>query len=172
MSDNEKQVATEGKEVSNAKLSGLQFLKFLFFSASAGIIQFGLFTLLVFLLPDDMGNIKFIVDMPLNTFISTTIALCGSIIWNFTFNRKFTFKSAVNIPKAMGLAFLFYIPFYPFQTWYVHAVSMAINPTAEWAKLIAEGTVMVLNFSLEFLWQKFVVYRGTENTADSKAQKE
>ena len=54
--------------------------------------------------------------MDLVTFISTTVALCASILWNFTFNRKFTFKDAGNVPKAMLLAFLFYVPFYPFQT--------------------------------------------------------
>lgn len=158
--------------VSNAKLSGVQFLKYLFFSASAGLIQFGSFTLLVYLLPSDIGTITFITEMPLSTFLSTTIALFLSIIWNFTFNRKFTFKSSANVGKTMGLAFLFYVPFYPFQTWYVNAVAVAINPTAEWAQLIAEATVMIINFVGEFLWQKFVVYRGTENTAKNTAPKD
>jgi hypothetical protein len=27
------------------------------------------------------------------------------------------------------------------------------------AGIIAEGTVMIINFALEFMWQKFVVFR-------------
>lgn len=107
-------------------------------------------------------TIRFIVeDMDLVTFISTTVALCASILWNFTFNRKFTFKDAGNVPKAMLLAFLFYVPFYPFQTWYVHTIkSLLLGPLSTQASgIIAEGSVMVINFVLEFVWQKFVVFR-------------
>ena len=61
----------------------------------------------------------------------------------------------------MILAFLFYVPFYPFQTWYVCTIepllSAKINATL--AGIIAEGSVMVINFVLEFMWQKFVVFR-------------
>ena len=153
------------------KGSVIQFLKFLLCAASAGLIQFGTFTILTFSIPDTLGTIVFINKMSTQVFISTTVALGLSILWNFTFNRKFTFKSAGNVPRAMILAFLFYLPFYPFQTWYVGAVSHAIAPDAEWAKLIAEGTVMVINFVLEFLWQKFVIYRKEENTAVSRKEK-
>lgn len=99
--------------------------------------------------------------MDLVTFISTTVALCASILWNFTFNRKFTFKDAGNVPKAMLLAFLFYVPFYPFQTWYVHTIkSLLVDAIGvDGAGIIAEGTVMIINFALEFMWQKFVVFR-------------
>ncbi|MDY6078913.1 MAG: hypothetical protein SPI46_05975, partial [Eubacteriales bacterium] len=59
------------------------------------------------------------------------------------------------------------VPFYPFQTWYVHVVSEAIGGQ-EWAKLIAEATVMLINGVLEFCWQKFVIYRKSANTAGVK----
>ena len=110
---------------------------------------------------DDGKKINFIQPTEINTFVATTVALCASILWNFTLNRKFTFKDASNVPKAMILAFLFYVPFYPFQTWYVCTIepllSAKINATL--AGIIAEGSVMVINFVLEFMWQKFVVFR-------------
>lgn len=67
----------------------------------------------------------------------------------------------------MALAFLFYVPFYPFQTWYVHAVSSSLGG-GEGAKLLAEATVMLINGVLEFCWQKFVIYRKSANTAAHK----
>ena len=38
----------------------------------------------------------------------------------------------------------------------------------EWASLIAEATVMLINGVLEFCWQKFVIYRKSANTAAHK----
>lgn len=140
----------------------LQFIKYALCAASAGIIQLALFSILQAVIPQSGKTIRFIVeDMDLVTFISTTVALCASILWNFTFNRKFTFKDAGNVPKAMLLAFLFYVPFYPFQTWYVHTIKfLLLGPLSTQASgIIAEGSVMVINFVLEFVWQKFVVFR-------------
>lgn len=145
-----------------------QAFKYLLCTASAGIIQFVSFTIMTYAFAKlDWGTINFITPMPKTTFVATTVALCLSVLWNFTLNRKFTFKSAKNVPVAMALAFLFYVPFYPFQTWYVHVVSEAIGGQ-EWAKLIAEATVMLINGVLEFCWQKFVIYRKSANTAGVK----
>lgn len=145
------------------KLEGVfQFIKYALCAASAGIIQLVLFTILQAVIPATDKTIHFITeDMELVAFIATTVALCASILWNFTFNRKFTFKDASNVPKAMILAFLFYVPFYPFQTWYVGTIKtlLAEHMNADLAGIIAEGTVMVINFVLEFIWQKFVVFR-------------
>lgn len=140
----------------------MQFIKYALCAASAGIIQLALFSILQAVIPSNGKTIHFIVeDMDLVTFIATTVALCASILWNFTFNRKFTFKDAGNVPKAMVLAFLFYVPFYPFQTWYVHTIkSLLVDAIGvDGAGIIAEGTVMIINFALEFMWQKFVVFR-------------
>lgn len=126
----------------------MQFIKYALCAASAGIIQIVLFSILQAVIPQSGKTIRFIVeDMDLVTFISTTVALCASILWNFTFNRKFTFKDAGNVPKAMVLAFLFYVPFYPFQTWYVHTIkSLLLGPLSTQASgIIAEGSVMVIN---------------------------
>lgn len=145
-----------------------QAVKYLLCTASAGIIQFVSFTIMTYAFAKlDWGTINFITEMKKTTFVATTVALALSVLWNFTLNRKFTFKSAKNVPVAMTLAFLFYVPFYPFQTWYVHAVSTALGGK-EWASLIAEATVMLINGVLEFCWQKFVIYRKSANTAAHK----
>lgn len=159
-----------------AKRKGVvQFIKYALCAASAGIIQIVLFSILQTVLPKDMGNIHFIVeDMQLGTFIATTVALCASILWNFTFNRKFTFKDAGNVPLAMFLAFLFYVPFYPFQTWYVHTIKTLLSQhiSVDGAGIIAEASVMAINFALEFIWQKFVVFRKPKDKKTAPAQQE
>lgn len=145
----------------------LQFVKYALCAASAGIIQFLTFTILQAVIPDNGQTMHFIVEnMSVVTFSATTVALCLSILWNFTLNRKFTFKDAGNVPKAMVLAFIFYIPFYPFQTWYVHTIKELLGASIniDAAGIIAEGTVMIMNFILEFLWQKFVVFRKKKPT--------
>lgn len=162
------------KQAKKEKRQGvMQFIKYALCAASAGIIQLVVFTILHNVIPDDGKTINFIQPTAINTFVATTVALCASILWNFTLNRKFTFKDASNVPKAMILAFLFYVPFYPFQTWYVCTIepllSAKINATL--AGIIAEGTVMIINFALEFMWQKFVVFRKPKaKKADENAE--
>ena len=151
----------------------IQFIKYALCAASAGIIQIVLFSILQAVIPSNGKTIHFIVeDMDLVTFIATTVALCASILWNFTFNRKFTFKDAGNVPKAMILAFLFYVPFYPFQTWYVHTIKSLLVEAigTDGAGIIAEGTVMIINFALEFMWQKFVVFRKPKDKQENKTE--
>lgn len=143
----------------------IQAFKYLLCTASAGVIQFVSFTIMVFAFKGlNWGKINFITEMDMTLFVATTVALALSVIWNFTLNRKFTFKSAKNVPVAMALAFLFYVPFYPFQTWYVHSVAVSMG-NGEGAKLLAEATVMLINGVLEFCWQKFFIYRNDTNTA-------
>ena len=151
----------------------MQFIKYALCAASAGIIQIVLFSILQAVIPSNGKTIHFIVeDMDLVTFIATTVALCASILWNFTFNRKFTFKDAGNVPKAMILAFLFYVPFYPFQTWYVHTIKSLLVEAigTDGAGIIAEGTVMIINLALEFMWQKLVVFRKPKYKKENKTE--
>ena len=75
-------------------------VKFVLFSASAGIIQIGLFTLL-----NELAKWSY--------WPCYLIALVASVVWNFTLNRKFTFKSANNVPKAMALVLCYYAVFTP-----------------------------------------------------------
>lgn len=145
-------------------------IKFTLFSISAGVIQFAVSALLELvilknIIPAD-EIIYFIISMGKRNFIAQTIGLAMSIIWNFTFNRKFTFKAANNIPIAMLLAFVFYIPFYPFQIWYTDVVGKALIHIGDWGFLIKTGTVMIINFVLEYLWQTFVVFRGSIDKND------
>jgi putative flippase GtrA len=121
-------------------------IKFTLFSISAGIIQ-----ALSFALLNDV--IKF------DYWVSYLVALILSVIWNFTFNRRYTFKSAANVPIAMLKLFGFYAVFTPVSTWVGHlAEKVGIN---DYIILIV---TMLSNFVLEFLFSKFIIYRNQENT--------
>lgn len=144
-------------------------VKYTLFAISAGVIQIVSSLALKAILDtfmDESQTMMFIHEMAISSFIAETVGLALSIIWNFTFNRKFTFKAANNVPIAMLLAFLFYVPFYPFQTWYIAVVESKLVKIGFWGFVIAQGTVMIINFVLEFLWQQFVVFRGKVDTND------
>ena len=152
-------------------------IKFTLFSISAGVIQLVSSFLLKFVIIDRIidpeATMTFIVEQYTSTFIADTVGLALSVIWNFTFNRKFTFKAASNVPIAMLLAFVFYVPFYPFQIWYVATIEDQLSSIGGWGFIIGLGTCMIINFVLEFLWQKFVVFRGKVDTNDiAKKQSE
>lgn len=134
-------------------------IKFVLFSASAGIVQVAV-----------MALCEEILKIP-GHWVCYTIALTASVLWNFTFNRKFTFQSAENVPKAMLLVFLFYVPFAPFTIWLEHILA-DVNGWSEYAVLAIN---MSLNLSLEYLWDNFVVYRNSKDTnklAKKKLEKE
>ncbi len=123
----------------------LQALKFTLFSISAGVIQIGSFALF-----------ELFID---GYWIPYLTSLILSIIWNFTLNRRYTFKSAANIPVAMAKVFGFYLVFTPLSTILGNlAAEGGIND------FIVLIVTMLSNFVLEFLFCKFVVYRGKENT--------
>ncbi|MBQ9276281.1 MAG: hypothetical protein IJ226_01650 [Clostridia bacterium] len=155
------------KERKAKRQARLQPLKYFLCAASAGVIQFVSALVLHSVLDnfiDRESSIFFIVELNEITFIADTVGLGLSIFWNFTLNRKFTFKDAGNIPIAMLLAFLFYVPFYPFQIWYIDTIEKALlastgGELSTFAFIIAQGTCMAYNLVLEFLWQKFVVFR-------------
>lgn len=143
-------------------------VKFTLFSISAGAIQAVSSLLLKLVILDRIidanATMTFIIEQYTSTFIADTVGLALSVLWNFTFNRKFTFKAASNVPIAMLLAFLFYVPFYPFQIWYVAAIEGALANIGSWGYVVGLGTCMVINFVLEFIWQQFVVFRGKVDT--------
>ncbi len=145
-------------------------LKYTLFAASAGLIQVltaFLLELVVFkkVIPEG-ETIQFIVQLDKSSFIAETIGLALSVAWNFTFNRKFTFKAATNVPLSMALAFVFYLPFYPFQVWYINTVrgQLAVGLGEDWAFVVAQLTCILINFVLEFMWQRFVVFRNKVDT--------
>lgn len=148
-----------------------QFIKFALFSASAGIIQILSFTLMsevIIKLPflqNLMETNKTFSKIMSNEYGPMyLIALLLSVIWNFTFNRKFTFKSAANVPIAMLKVLAFYCVFTPVST------LLGNYFTAKYADVTAINYIvlactMACNMITEFLYDKFVVFKGSENTA-------
>lgn len=129
----------------------IRAVKFLFFSISAGVIELGSFALL-------------------NEFTSFSywpcylIALVLSVLWNFTLNREFTFKSAANVPVAMLKVAAYYAVFTPVTT----ILGNYLAETLMWNEYLVTAINMVLNFVTEFLYQRFFVYG---KSIDTKAKK-
>lgn len=122
-----------------------QAVKFTLFSISAGAIQIGSFALLEIFIKD--------------YWIPYRVSLVLSILWNFTLNRRYTFKSAANVPVAMAKVFGFYLVFTPLSTYLGNlAEGAGVND------FIILIVTMLANFVLEFLFCKLVVYRGQEDT--------
>ena len=126
----------------------LRAVKFTLFSISAGVIEIVSFSLLTEL-------------TPLPYWPCYLIALVLSVLWNFTFNRRYTFRSDANLPRSMALVALFYLVFTPASAWWGTALQ-----NAGWNAYLIEGLNMLINFVTEFLYQKFVVYRGQIDTND------
>ena len=125
-----------------------QVVKFTLFSISAGLIQVAAFTLMetVFHLP---------------YWPSYLTALVLSVLWNFTFNRRYTFRSDASVGRSMLLVALFYAVFTPVSTWWGHALT-----TAGWNDFLVLAITMAVNFVTEFLYQRFVVYLNRIDTND------
>lgn len=144
----------------------IQAIKFALFSASAGIIQVLSFTLLNELIVPNIHieNEKVMNILSSEYGVCYLIALILSVIWNFTFNRKYTFKSATNVPIAMLKVFGFYCVFTPVST----VIGELVSRVTQWefAEYIILGVTMLANMITEFLFCKHVVYKGSENTLD------
>ena len=126
-----------------------QAIKFTLFSVSAGVIQIGSFALLELFIE--------------GYWIPYLTSLLLSILWNFTLNRRYTFKSAANVPVAMAKVLGFYAVFTPLSTWLGNMAAVAGAH-----EFLVLGITMLANFVLEFLFCKLVVYRGQENTREEK----
>ena len=124
-----------------------RMLKFVLFSISAGLIEIGAFTLLneVFHLP---------------YWVSYLVALVLSVLWNFTLNRRYTFKSAANVPVAMLKVAAFYAVFTPLSTGLEHWYTATLG----WNEYLATGANMLLNFVTEFLYQRYFVFGKSLDT--------
>lgn len=151
------------------KENALQAIKFACFSASAGIIQIVSFTLLNELLPTT-DSTNAIAQWFFNSEYggSYLVALTLSVLWNFTFNRKFTFKSAANIPVAMLKIFAFYCVFTPVST--ILGEMVAQRFTASYVEYIILAVTMATNMVSEFLYCRFFVYKNSMNTLNDKAE--
>ncbi len=143
---------TDAAPVKPTKLQQfLQLLKFTVFMVSAGVIQFvttGALSTWTNLIPYWIGYL---------------IGLVLSVVWSFTFNRKFTFKAANNVPLAMSLVVFYYCIFAPISTFGADAIvdSWKTAAGSGWVddyEMVITAGMMILNFVTEFFWDKFIVF--------------
>lgn len=136
------------------KKEWLRTIKFVFFSISAGLIEMAAFALL-----NELTGWSY--------WPSYLIALTLSVLWNFTLNRRYTFQSANNVPVAMVKVLAFYVVFTPLST-------LLGNYLAEdllWNDYLVTIVNMLLNFVLEFLYDRFYVFRDSIDTNDLAKKK-
>lgn len=123
------------------KREAVRALKFLLFSISAGAIELIAFTLL-----NELTGCSY--------WFSYLIALSLSVLWNFTLNRKFTFKSATNVPVAMLKVLCYYLVFTPLSTKLVDYLTGDLL----WNEYLVTILNMALNLVTEFFYQRCFVY--------------
>lgn len=131
------------------KTEWMRSLKFLLFSISAGVIQLG-------------ADALFLEVFHLIPWLSYLIALVLSVLWNFTLNRKFTFRSANNVPIAMLKVAVFYLIFTPLSTLWTAYLT---GDGALWNEYVVLIATMLVNFVSEFLYDRFVVFGASIDTA-------
>ena len=127
----------------------IRTIKFVLFSISAGLIQ-----ILSFALLNELMSWPY--------WPSYLISLSLSVLWNLTLNRRFTFKSANNVPLAMAQTAGFYLVFTPLSTWFGNYLA----ETLLWNEYLVTAINMIANFVLEYLFQRFVVFRDSLDTND------
>lgn len=135
--------------MTNTKKEIIRTVKFVLFSASAGIIQVASFTVMEELLH-------------VTHWISYLVSLILSVVWNFTLNRKFTFYSANNVPIAMMKVAVFYLIFTPLSTWWTAVLT---GGTLGWNEYLVLGGTMLINFVSEYLYDRYIVFGKSIDTA-------
>ena len=125
----------------------LRSLKFLLFSISAGVIEIAAFSLL-----NELTGWSY--------WPCYLIALVLSVLWNFTLNRRYAFQSASNVPAAMIKVFAFYCVFTPAST----VLGNFLVESLHWNEYLVTVINMVANFTLEFLYDRFFVFRDSLDT--------
>lgn len=132
------------------KENAVQVAKFVAFSLGAGIIQSVTFALI-----NELFEVSY--------WTAYLPALILSVLYNFTVNRRYTFKSANNVPVAMLKVACYYAVFTPISTLAGDAVAAAF-PGNELVDYLVLGVTMLTNLSTEYLFCRFVVYRKSINT--------
>lgn len=135
--------------MTDTKKELIRSAKFLLFSISAGVIQIVSFTLFEELLH-------------FAHWLSYLLSLVLSVLWNFTLNRKYTFKSAANVPVAMVKVACFYLVFAPLSTWWTAVLT---GDGIGWNAYLVEIGTMIINFVTEFLYDRFFVFGKSLDTA-------
>ena len=136
-------------EKENKIKEALRALKFTLISLSAALIDAGSFAVMTLL------SVPIVIAQP--------VSLILSVIWNFTINRKITFKSAGNVKIAMLQVAAFYLVFTPLTTWFSgFALAHGLD------EMIIKAITMVLNLVLEYLFCRYVVFKNSVDTAEKK----
>ena len=139
---------SEKKEKKNTK-EVIRALKFALVSASAGIVEAVVFTGM-----NELGNFPY--------YVNYLTALIASIIWCYTVNRKYTFKSTKPVKIILLYAAAFYAVFTPATT----LLGSWLTGSLGWNEYLATAINMALNLSLEYLYDTFVVYKNEMDNND------
>ena len=140
---------TGGRRMEKRK-ERIRAIKFGFFSVSAGIIEFISFALL-----------DGITQWPY--WPKYLIALTLSVVWNFTLNRRFTFRSAGNVPIAMMKVACFYAVFTPVST----ILGNYLAETCGWNDLLVTIMIMAANLVTEYYYDRYLVFGKTIDTKEN-----
>lgn len=150
------------------KTEFIRTLKYVCIAASAGVIQMGSNAILGLIWPKEV--------FPTGPVLFYLIGLVLSVVWNLTINRKFTFKAAGNMTKAVLLTIGFYVIFAPgsclLQAWLVDGVliegwdfTLAYENCLHWYPLLGTALIMILNLGFEYPFQRFIVFRNSIDSA-------
>ena len=145
MTEENRNTLPEKKDAKQEELK--RTIKFVLFSISAGAIELGSFTIMYELLHWEY-------------WVAYLIALVLSVVWNFTLNREFTFRSANNVPVAMLKVAAYYAVFTPVTTLLGHN----LEGTSGWDGMVVTILNMALNFVTEYLYDRFVVFGNSIDT--------
>ena len=132
----------------------IRTVKFVIVSASAGLIE-----ILIFTLMNELTGLKY--------WPCYLTALVASVLWCFTINRRYTFQSTKNVPRAMAMVFAFYVVFTPAST----ILGNYLAESLHWNEYLVTALNMALNLSLEYLYDTLVVYRNEMDNNDVAARK-
>ena len=143
---------------SKKKTEFIRTIKYALIAASAGAIQFGSFTIL-----------QLIFNEPRFWWMNYLISLALSVLWNFTFNRKYTFKSANNVPIAMLKVLAYYAVFTPISVFFGQRY---LVDTLGWNEFLIEAIMMLINGVTEFLYMRFFVFGKSIDSAVKEEKKE
>lgn len=166
------------------KKKAKRFLKYAIIAISGGLIQLTAYIILSDAIKLDkhvsfdaiyqkqpwLTEIFYDPDTGKTYGLSYFIAVSLSVIWNFTFNRKYTFKSASNVPKAMLLFVLYYAFSIPFNCWAIVQLNkLVVFPLSDKVILIC---IMLANGLPAFFYQRYVVFGRSLDTKHKKKKRQ
>lgn len=158
---------------SRKRYDKLRFFRYLLVSISGSLIQILLYTLFTDIIKVDkhvsfntlyekaawLAKVFYDPETGKAYGLSYIIALSLAVVWKFTFNRKYTFKSTVNVPRAIFLISLYYAVFIPLSSWWV--VELNKRLTFALSDKVALIIAMIANGVPNFLYQRYIVFNKT-----------